>query len=101
MSILDWLDKFGEVEHVKTSETASIKDLPFRYLGLYFTATWCSSCVRVADKIPHLLATVNKKGNFFRLLTFRLDEDLSNFGSYDLKFKSMNHEGAAEIANWL
>ena len=44
------------------------------------------------------MASVNSKGSFFRLLTFRLDEEGSNFGYYDLKFKSLSHEGASEIA---
>ena len=48
--------------------------------------------------MPGLLKAVNQNGPFFRLLTFRLDEEASDFGFYDLKFRSLNHDIASEIA---
>ena len=68
---------------------------------MYFTATWCSSCVKIADKISPLLSVVNSKGSFLKLITFRLDDDSSKFGYSDLKFKFMTSEKASEIATWL
>lgn len=52
MSILNWLHSFGAVEKAQTKESIDLKDLSFRYLGLYFTATWCSYCVKLANKMP-------------------------------------------------
>ena len=48
--------------------------------------------------MPDLIARVNGQGHFFRVLTVRLDEDGGEFGHYDLKFKSLSHDGASEIA---
>lgn len=73
MNIVDELNKFGSVEHIKSGDEKPLKDFSFRYIGLYFTATWCSYCVQIANKISPLISTVNSKGNFFRLLTLRLD----------------------------
>jgi thiol-disulfide isomerase/thioredoxin len=73
MSILDWLNTFGPVQSLSSTEEKPLKETSFRYLGLYFTATWCSYCVKIADKMPQLLAAVNSKGSLFRMLTIRLD----------------------------
>jgi hypothetical protein len=51
--------------------------------------------------MPSLVAAINSKGPFFRLLTFRLDDDNSNFAYSDLRFKWMNQEKANEMAGWL
>ena len=48
-----------------------------------------------------LLASVNAKGSFLRMLTIRLDEDGGNFGYYDLRFKSLSNDDASDVANWL
>jgi len=50
--------------------------------------------------MPPLLAAVNSKGSFFRMLTIRLDEDGGNFGCYDLKFKGLSNDDASDVANW-
>lgn len=101
MNILSLLSQYGPVLNSKTGEEKPLKDLPFKYLGVYFTATWCSYCWKIVDKMPNLLAAVNSRGSHFRLLTLRLDEDETNFGYSDLRFKSMNNEVASVIANAL
>ena len=44
--------------------------------------------------MPSLLAAVNSKGSFFRLLTVRLDEGSGSFGYYDLKYKNLSDDSA-------
>lgn len=98
MSFIDGLSGMGPVVNHQTGEEKTLKDIPFRYLGLYFTATWCSYCWKIKDKIPILLNVVNKKGPLFKLLTFRLDDDGGNFGYYDLGYKVFDSDRASAIA---
>lgn len=51
--------------------------------------------------MPNLINAVNSKGESFRMLTIRLDEDGGPFGVYDLKYKSLSEDDASGIANWL
>ena len=48
--------------------------------------------------MPQLIAAVNSRGPFFRMLTFRFDRDQSSFGNYDLKFKNLSEESTDEIS---
>ncbi len=60
--IFDYLSSFGTLIDSKSGQEGSIKDFKYKYLGLYFTATWCSYCVKIVDKLPLLINKVNSKG---------------------------------------
>ena len=50
-----------------------MKELNFKYLGLYFTADWCGACVKLVRYLPSLLNKVNQASDLFKLITLRLD----------------------------
>jgi thiol-disulfide isomerase/thioredoxin len=91
-TILDELEKIGPVEDQKTGLVTNLKNHGFKYLGLYFTATWCSYCVKIVDKLPKIIEKVNHRGPDLKLLTIRLDDERSNFAYNYLKFKSITYE---------
>jgi hypothetical protein len=45
--IFDYLSKFGPLSS-NDSFSPDLKSLSFKYLGLYFTAEWCSGCERTS-----------------------------------------------------
>lgn len=57
--IFDYLSKYGPINNTRTSETTDIKGLGFKYLGLYFTADWCSSCVRSSSALRRIVEKIN------------------------------------------
>ena len=62
MNIFGMLAEHGPVIDTKTNQEKELKDFPFKYLGLYFTATWCYHCVKIVDKLPLWLSKVNSRG---------------------------------------
>ncbi len=79
--IYDFLSRFGPVANTQGPETADIKDLPFKYLGLYFTAEWCSSCIRTSESLKNAVLRINKAHpDILKIITIRLDEGTSNLG---------------------
>ena len=71
--IIDYLSSFGSLVDSKSGKEGTVRDFQYKYLGLYFTATWCSYCVQIVNKLPAIIDRVNKKGEFLKLLTLRLD----------------------------
>lgn len=57
--IYDFLAKYGPVSNTQTSEVSDLRELPFKYLGLYFTAEWCSSCVRTSSALKKILQKIS------------------------------------------
>lgn len=55
--IFDYLTKLGALSS-PDSHVESIKSLSFKYLGLYFTAEWCSSCIRTAGSLKKAIEKV-------------------------------------------
>lgn len=71
--IQDILHKYGTVSS-PSAEVKSIKDLQFRYMGLYFTADWCGSCVRSSPALKKIVEKIEEiHPGAFKLLTIRLD----------------------------
>jgi len=54
-NIIDALAKIGKITDTKTGEEKELLDFRFRYIGLYFTAVWCSFCIKIADKLPQAI----------------------------------------------
>lgn len=75
--------------------------MKFKYLGLYFTADWCSACVRLGRTLPSLLNRVNQGSDLFKLITFRLDESDSDFAYKYYKFKNCHMGQASHLADML
>jgi thiol-disulfide isomerase/thioredoxin len=73
-SIFDYLSNFGTLVDCKSGQEGGLRDFKYRYLGLYFTATWCSYCVQIVNKLPQLIDKVNSKGEYLKFLTLRLDD---------------------------
>jgi len=78
-----------------------VKALNFKYLGLYFTADWCGACVKLARTLPNLLNRVNSGADFFKLITFRLDESDTDFGYKYYRFKNCHMNQASHLADML
>jgi hypothetical protein len=91
MNTIDYLSKFGSLIDTKSGTEGGIKDFRYKYLGLYFTATWCSYCVQIVNKLPGMIDRVNKNGDFLKLLTLRLDEDDTNFAYSYLRYKTISY----------
>lgn len=93
--IYDFLSKFGPVSDTQTSESCDIRDLHFKYLGLYFTAEWCSSCVRTSEGLKKMVSRINSAHpGLFKMITIRLDEGNSNLGYSYWKFPEIKISGA-------
>lgn len=100
-NIFDELEKISTVVDQKTGEEKTLRGHSFKYLGLYFTATWCTYCVQIVDKMPKMIERVNHGGEHLKLLTLRLDETPNNFAYSYLRFKSIAYDLAANIASQL
>lgn len=101
-TIIDYLSNFGPLQDAKTGTEGPLKDFKYKYLGLYFTATWCSYCVQIVNKLPALVNKVNNHGDYLKLITLRLDEDTSNNFAYSyLRYKQISYEDVTGIATRL
>lgn len=94
----DYISSFGSLVDTKSGLEGTLQDFKYRYLGLYFTATWCSYCVQIVNKLPKLVDKVNSKGEFLKLITLRLDEEPNNFAYSYLRYKSITYDAVSEIA---
>lgn len=97
-TIMDMLEKVGTLIDCKSGKEGTLKDFQYKYLGLYFTATWCSYCVKIVNKLPLLVEKINQNGEFLKLITLRLDEDPSNFAFSYLRYKTISYEDTSDIA---
>lgn len=61
-TIIDYLSNFGSLVDSKSGKEGGIRDFKYKYIGLYFTATWCSYCVQIVNKLPTLIDKVNTYG---------------------------------------
>ena len=76
--IFDEFSQFGPITNTQTLETSDIKNLTFKYLGLYFTADWCSGCVRTSSALRKIVERINNlHPDALKLITIRLDESRS------------------------
>lgn len=100
-TIWEYLSGFGPLVDSKSGEEGSFKDFKYKYLGLYFTATWCSYCVQIVNKLPMWIDKVNTQGQFLKLLTLRLDEDDNQFAYSYLRYKKISYEDVSGIASRL
>jgi thiol-disulfide isomerase/thioredoxin len=98
-NIIDALAGLGPLVDSKTGEERSLRDFSFKYLGLYFTATWCSYCVKIVNSLPKAVERVNSAGEFLKLITLRLDEDPSHFAYSYLRYKTISYDLTSEIAS--
>ena len=99
--IFNQLEEFGSLIETKQNKELNIKDLYFRYLGLYFTADWCGSCVKLSKFLPSLVSKINGQTQDFKLVTFRLDESSSEFANHFYKFKNAHLSQASHFADML
>lgn len=91
-SIIEYLTKIGTLEDTKTKQVGSLSNFEFKYLGLYFTAVWCSYCVKIVHQLPLIVNKVNHSGNNLKLITLRLDEDPSDFAYSYLRYRNISYE---------
>ena len=59
--IFDYLKQYGQLIN-QEKETTHLAELKFKYLGLYFTADWCSYCWKLVKVLPSLVKKVNTTG---------------------------------------
>lgn len=97
--IYDFLSRHGPVTNTQNGQTTDIKNLQFKYLGLYFTAVWCSSCVRTADSLKNTIAKINQAHpDLFKMITIRLDESNENLGYSYWRFPQLTFHAADQLS---
>lgn len=99
--IFNQLEELGPLTDTRLNQDMEVKALSFKYLGLYFTADWCGACVKLARTLPNLLNKVNSGADFFKLITFRLDESDTDFGYKYYRFKNCHMNQASHLADML
>lgn len=56
--------------------TTTVKELPRKYLGLYFTASWCGACHSFSKQFNKFYQILNQPKKELEVLTVSLDTDL-------------------------
>jgi thiol-disulfide isomerase/thioredoxin len=94
----DELARLGELVS-PGSRVDGVRDLRFRYLGLYFTANWCPACVRQAPVLKRIVERIEQSNpGVLKLITIRLDNSANSLGYSFWRFPRITLPVAEELA---
>jgi thiol-disulfide isomerase/thioredoxin len=97
----DELARLGELVS-PGARVDGVRDLRFRYLGLYFTARWCSACVRQAPVLKRIVERIEQTNpGVLKLITIRLDDSESTLGLSFWRFPRLTLPVAEALAQKL